>query len=278
MIGFMTLIRNRGSASVPLVHHDHGRLVRNWVLANLAPEDFCALQPYLEHVEIKARTVLQEANKPVRYVHFIERGLVSSISGSPSASIETAMVGRFGYMGVAVVLGSKRSSQRSVVRLTGTALRIEADRLSRILQSRPQIHVEMLRYVQSLIAQNAQAVLCAAKHDVHQRLARWLLLASDRMESDVLAVTHDLLARSIGVRRASITHALVQFEADGSLRKTRGAVRLTDRTALERQACGCYAIVRDAYARWKPSVSGAHGAAVERNRTRPGTGTRTSVS
>lgn len=227
-----------------------GISVKNRVLASLPLEDFNALRPHLQRVEMKARSVLQEANKRIEHVHFIEHGLVSRVSGGRCCSMETAMVGRFGYTGVAIVLGATQSSQRSIVRLPGTALRVRADDLSRVMQARPQIRVEMLRYVQSLITQNTQSVLCAAKHEVDQRLARWLLLANDRMQSTALTVTHDLLATIMGVRRAGITNALLRFEADGVLKKTRGTVHLTNRLALEQRACDCYGIVRDAYACW----------------------------
>lgn len=237
-------------ARFSVVRSGGGACVKNRVLANLAFDDFSVLMPHLQRVEIRARSTLQEANRRVEYVHFIEHGLVSRVSVGHGCSMETAMVGRFGYTGIAVVLGATLSSQRSIVSLPGTALRIRSDELSGILQNRPLIRTEMLRFVQSLITQNTQSVLCAAKHEVDQRLARWLLLASDRMQSNALTVTHDLLAMIMGVRRAGITNALLQFEADGVLKKTRGAVHLTNRTALEQRACDCYGIVRDAYACW----------------------------
>jgi CRP-like cAMP-binding protein len=229
-----------------------GAPVRNCVLANLAADDFAVLRPHLERIQLRPRSILQEANAPVEYVNFIEQGLISRVSGCRSCSMEAAMVGRFGFTGVAVVLGASRSTQRSVVRLPGTALRIRADKLGGILQNRPHIRAEMLRFVQSLLMQKTQAVLCAAKHDVDQRLARWLLLASDRMLSETLPVTHDLLAIIMGVRRAGITDALLAFEAEGLVEKARGAVRLTNRSALEKRACDCYGIVRDAYAGLEP--------------------------
>lgn len=247
---------------------DEGYSFNNGVLANLLSDDLRVLRPQLERVEIKARSVLQEANKRVEYVHFIEHGLVSRIAGGRSCSIETAMVGRFGYTGVAVVLGSTLSSHRAVVRLPGMAMRIQADQLSRILQDRPQIHAEMLQFVQSLMTQKTQGVLCAAKHEIDRRLARWLLLANDRMQSDTLKVTHDLLATVMGVRRASITNALLRFEADSVLKKTRGAVQLTNRRALEERACDCYRIVRDAYARWTSPKCECHGCDADRGPAR----------
>lgn len=249
---------------------DEGHSFENAVLSSLSPDDIGALRPHLERVEIKARSILQEANRRVEYVHFIECGLVSRIAGGRSCSIETAMVGRFGYTGVAVVLGSTLSSHRAIVRLPGTAMRIRADQLSRILRDRPQVHAEMLQFVQSLMTQKTQGVLCAAKHEIDRRLARWLLLANDRMQSDTLKVTHDLLATVMGVRRASITNALLRFEAESVLKKTRGALQLTNRSALEERACDCYGIIRDAYARWKSPRCEGHGLDANRSPQRAG--------
>jgi CRP-like cAMP-binding protein len=264
-----TMPMSQGHANLSVVSEDDdGFSFRNGILANLSADDLRVLSPHLERVEIRARSILQEANKRVEYVHFIEHGLVSRTAGSRGCSIETAMIGRFGYTGVALVLGSTLSTQRSIVRLPGTALRIQADELCRILQSRPQIRAEMLQFVQSLITQYTQGVLCAAKHDIDRRLARWLLLASDRMQSNVLMVTHDLLAMIMGVRRAGITDALLRFEADGVVKKARGTVQLTNRPALEARACDCYGIVRDAYVRWKQPRCDGHGAEADRNPAR----------
>ena len=251
-IEWLHLVHHQGIANVSYIRSADRSFVRNRILANLSSEDFHALNQHLQRVEIKARSVLQEAEKHVKYVHFIEHGLVSRISSGEACSMETAMVGRFGYTGVAIVLGSEFSSQCSVVCLPGTALRIQADRLSRILGDRPQIRAEMLQYVQFLMTQNTQGVLCAAKHGLDQRLARWLLLANDRMQGSALTITHDLLARIMGVRRAGITNTLLQFEAAGILKKRRGSIELTNRTSLEVIACDCYRIVRDAYAMAKP--------------------------
>ncbi|WP_022723414.1 Crp/Fnr family transcriptional regulator [Rhodopseudomonas sp. B29] len=222
--------------------------IRNRILADLSADDFATLEPLLRRIDFRGRTVLQEANRPVEYVHFIEDGLVSHVAGSRTESVETAMVGCFGYVGVPLILGSSIAPQRAIACMPGSALRIEADELSRLLTERPQIHARMLRYVQALMAQNSQSVLCATKHEINQRLARWLLLAIDRLQSDVLAITHEMLATSMGVRRASITNALLQFEAEGVVQKQRGAIRVIDRAGLEQRACDCYHIVRDAYA------------------------------
>jgi CRP-like cAMP-binding protein len=230
--------------------------VKNRILAQLPPDDLLALQPMLRPIDFRGRTVLQEANRRVEYVHFIEDGLVSQVAGTRSDFVETAMVGVFGYVGVPLVLGNPIASQRSIASMPGSALRISAADLTTVLASRPHIREHLLRYVQALIAQNTQSVLCAARHEINQRLARWLLLANDRIQSDVLYITHELLAASLGVRRASITNALLQFEAEGLVQKTRGAVRVIDRPGLESRACDCYSVVRDAYAWTQESHDG----------------------
>lgn len=231
--------------------------VKNRILAQLPPDDLLALQPMLRPVDFRGRAVLQEANRRVEYVHFIEQGLVSQVAGTRTDYVETAMVGVFGYVGVPVVLGSPIASQRSIASMPGTALRISATDLTAVLADRPHIREHLLRYVQALIAQNTQSVLCAARHEINQRLARWLLLANDRIQSDILHITHELLAASLGVRRASITNALLQFEAEGIVQKTRGAVRVVDRLGLESRACDCYSVVRDAYA-WTQDTHDGH--------------------
>jgi CRP-like cAMP-binding protein len=223
----------------------------------MAPEDLDALKPLLRPVEFRERAVLQEAHRPVECVHFIEDGLVSHFSGTRDDCVETAMVGCFGYVGVPLVLGAEFASQRSVACMPGAALRIAADDLARVMIDRPQIREKLLRYVPALIAQNSQSVLCAARHEINQRLARWLLLANDRIRTEVLHITHELLAASLGVRRASVTNALLQFEAEGVVKKQRGAIRIVDRPALENRACGCYHVVRDAYA-WSTLPSDDH--------------------
>jgi CRP-like cAMP-binding protein len=244
-----SLSSERSLGDLSINHTQDASAVRNGILTRLAQDDLLALKPLLQPIEFRGRAVLQEANRRVDYVYFIEDGLVSHLAGTRTDYVETAMVGRFGYVGVPLVLGAEVSSQRSVVCMPGAALRIEADDLLRLMAERPQIREQMLRYVPALIAQNTQSVLCAAKHEINQRLARWLLLANDRIRSDMLYITHELLAASLGVRRASITNALLELESGGVVQKQRGAVRLVDRPALEARACDCYQIVREAYDR-----------------------------
>jgi CRP-like cAMP-binding protein len=223
-------------------------LVRNRILTSLPHDDFDALSPFLEVVDLKPRTILQEANKRADYVHFIESGIVSRVARSNEAFVETAIVGRFGFVGVSVVLGEGISFDRSIVQIPGTALRVRARDILEVMDARPHIRQRLLQYVQSLMRQNSQSVLCGIRHELEPRLARWLLLASDRLEDDILPITHDGLASLLGVRRAGVTVALAQFEAQGLVRKTRGSLQVVDRAGLEQRSCECHRIINNGYA------------------------------
>ncbi|ETR76154.1 Crp/Fnr family transcription regulator [Afipia sp. P52-10] len=223
-------------------------VVQNKFLATMSPEDFDRLRPFLKVVELKRHAVINEANKPAEAVYFIESGVVSRIARTQvDGAVEVAMVGRYGFLGISVVLGTMISLQRSVVQIPGFALRISASDLQAVMTNHPAIREHLLRYVQLLLSQKAQVVLCNAKHEIDKRLARWLLLAHDRISGNQLQVTHDLLAMMLGVRRAGVTEALAMFESKGVLAKARGAVRIVDQQALKAHACECYKIIDEKF-------------------------------
>lgn len=223
-------------------------IVQNKFLATMPPEDFDQLRPFLKVVELKRHSVIHEANKPVDAVYFIESGVISRVARTQNdGAVEVAMVGRFGFLGISVVLGTMIALQRSVVQIPGLALRISADDLQVAMSKSPTIREHLLRYVHLLLAQKAQVVLCNAKHEIDKRLARWLLLAHDRVPGNQLPVTHDLLAMMLGVRRAGVTEALALLESEGILAKTRGAVRIVDRQALKAHSCECYKLIDEKF-------------------------------
>jgi CRP-like cAMP-binding protein len=133
--------------------------------------------------------------------------------------------------------------------MDGETLRISARALSEALDESASLRRQLLNYVHVLLIQNAQAVLCNARHEVVERLARWLLLARDRLDDDLIPVTHDLLSMMLGVRRAGITDALALLERAGAIRRERGVVAISDRAALEQHACECYRIIATEFQR-----------------------------
>ncbi|MDI4234131.1 Crp/Fnr family transcriptional regulator [Bradyrhizobium sp. Arg237L] len=224
-----------------------GHLVQNRVLASLSLRDFDHIRPHLQPVPLKERAILQESNRHIEYVHFIETGIVSLVTLATGSLLETAMVSSRGFAPMAVVLGARTSPHRSTVLVAGTALRIRADDLQRLILERPQIREHLLRYVQSLMVHGSQTALCGVRHHLEQRLASWLCLASDAISANAIPITHDHISTILGLRRAGVTEALNRFQDQGSLRKIRGVIQIRDREQLEQQTCSCYRIITDAY-------------------------------
>jgi CRP-like cAMP-binding protein len=223
--------------------------VQNLVLATFSGPDFELLRPHLSLVDLKRNAILHDTNRPVEAVHFIESGVISRVARTQQdGAVEVAMVGRFGFVGVSVVLGTAGALQRTIVQVPGLALRIDAEDLQRIMRESPTIRDHLLRYVQLLIMQKAQVSLCHARHEIDKRVARWMLLARERLQSDQLPVTHDLLASMLGVRRPGVSEALASLEAQDVIRRSRGTLRILDAEKLRRSSCECYKIIYDRFA------------------------------
>jgi CRP-like cAMP-binding protein len=233
--------------------HEPG-VVQNRFLATMVPEDFAQLRPYLRVVELKRHAVIHETGKPVDAVYFVESGLVSRVARTQAdGPVEVAMVGHSGLIGLSVVLGTNVALHRTVVQIPGLALRISAADLQAVMAKNPAIRDHLLRYVQLLMGQKAQIALCNAKHEIDKRLARWLLLAHDRVGGNQLPVTHDLLAMMLGVRRAGVSEALATLEAKGVVAKSRGALTIVNREALKADACECYKLIEERFA-WQRAM------------------------
>ena len=218
------------------------------MLATLSEADFAALRPHLKMVRLRRNEIVHDAFRCPNMVYFIESGIVSRVVRSAKdGSVEVASVGRYGFVGVSVVLGTMLAIQRTVVLVPGAALGIEAETLRAVMAERPSIKEHLLKYVQLLMAQQAQIALCPAQHEISERLARWLLLSRDMVESDVLPVTHGLIAGALGVRRAGVSIALAGLEARGVIVGTRGSLRICDPDGLQRSACDCHHVVRDRF-------------------------------
>ena len=219
-------------------------LVRNRILTCMPPEAFELMRPHFERVSVGHRTILQEQFRPIEHVHFIERGVASVfVRTGQDGPVEVSLIGRFGMVGVSAILGANRSPYRCIVQVGGETLRMPAAALATVMDESRFVRHHLLNYVHVLMIQNSQLVLCNGRHDVIERLARWLLLARDRLDEDVVPVTHDILSILLGVRRAGITEALAGLEQTGAVRRERGAVRIVDRQSLEKRSCECYRII-----------------------------------
>lgn len=219
-------------------------IVRNRVLASLNPSSFRQLAPHLTRVSLGRRAVLQDHYHRIDHVHFIERGVASLYARTRAdGPVEVALVGPFGFVGVTALLGNSRSPHRCLMQVQGEALRIGVPDLLDAMQALPAIRQHLLAYVHALLVQYAQAALCNGRHDVEQRLCRWLLHAADRLDDAVIPITHDMLSMNLGVRRAGVTGLLGQLQRSGAIAMGRATCEIIDREALERRTCECFGII-----------------------------------
>ena len=216
----------------------------------MEPASFERLRPHLQLVGLKRRAILQEHNRPIEHVYFIERGVASLFARTQrDGPVEVATIGRLGFVGVGAVLGAARSPNRGLMEVPGAALRIASPLLRQVMADMPGVRRQLLHYVHALIVQNTQTALCNARHELQERLCRWLLLAADRLDERVIPLTHDTLSVILGVRRAGITTTLAELEQAGAIKKARGAIELLDHVKLQSKACECYSIIASEYRR-----------------------------
>ena len=217
----------------------------NALLRSLPRDDLERLRPFLERVPLVPRRVLQHGGLPTEHIYFIEDGLVSVFANAEERNgVEVWLIGREGVVGSPAVLGRKVTPLRYVVQIGGDALRIGVEDLTQLMADMPSLRAALLGYLHAALVQSSQSAACGLKHAFPQRLARWLLTAQDRCTRDDLPITHELLARILGVRRATVSEAINAFERRGLLERLRGLIKIRDRDGLERSACRCYRITR----------------------------------
>jgi CRP-like cAMP-binding protein len=224
--------------------------VKNRILGHLPARAFDILEPHLERVRLKQRDVLQRPNRRVSTVYFLESGLANIFANTKrDGPVDVSIVGRFGLIGVPVVLGTMSAVDTAIMEVAGEALQIKSRDLTRAMDQHHAIRQQLMNYVHALLIQNSQTILCNARHQIGQRLTRWLLLAHDRLDDDVIPLTHELFSIMLGVRRAGVTAGLAQLERVGAIRRRRGAVAILDRALLEQITCECYRIIAAQYLR-----------------------------
>ena len=227
----------------------------NLLLAALSAGDRELLRPHLEPVSLDFGHVLLEPHRPIEHVVFLESGLSSDVATTGEGRpVECGLVGREGLVGVPVVLGTDRGVHSSFMQVGGRGLRIPREELWRAMEQSASLRRLLLNFAHVFMTHTAQSAACNARHKMDQRLARWLLLSHDRLEDDVVPLTHDYLALMLGVRRAGVTVELNAFEEAGMISRQRGEITIADREKLKHKSCPCYGIVRDEFER----VLGSH--------------------
>jgi CRP-like cAMP-binding protein len=218
---------------------------RNRLLAALPPADLALLTPHLKDFPLEQGDVLQEQSDRIDQVYFPHEGMISMLAVMQQGeAIETATIGREGAVGSLAGLGPRRSHTRAVVQVAGTASRIPAGRFCKAADESQAIRDSIVRYGEMLLIQVQQTAACNALHDVEERLSRWLLQARDRVDGNIIRLTHEFLSQMLGVRRPTVTVVARMLQDAGLIRYHRGHIEIVDRSGLEARACECYAVIR----------------------------------
>jgi CRP-like cAMP-binding protein len=220
----------------------------NRILAALDDSEAASLFSQLERVSLTQGQVIYEAETQIEYAYFPETAVFSMLSEMENGdTVEVGPVGNEGLVGLRVFLGARTSLDRVIVHVAGSAMRVSASALKEELTSGVSLIPEkLMRYTQMLLAMTGRSGACNKLHRVEQQLARWLLLMGDYV-GDELRLTHDLMALTLGVRRAGVTVAANGFRTAGVIGYQRGHIQLIDREGLEALACECYQAIKGEY-------------------------------
>ena len=225
-------------------------LVQNTLLGVLAKPDLALLKSHLEWVDLAIGDVLYAAYKQIEYAYFPTSGICTVIAqNAEGIQIETGMIGREGFVGIPIVLFVDSTPSQVVVQAAGRALRISRARLLNAIRENPSLSATLLRFAHTFNVQVSQTALSNGHFTIHQRLARWLLMCQDRVDSHEFPMTHKFLAIMLAVRRAGITDALNYLEGKKAIRAMRGRIVILNRTVLEDMAGGAYGVPEQEYKR-----------------------------
>jgi CRP-like cAMP-binding protein len=230
---------------------------KNQLLAALPDAEWKRWKPQLEFVEMPLGHVLYESGSTLDHVYFPISSVVSLLYVMENgASAEIAVVGNEGIVGVSLFMGGESTPSRAVVQCAGEGFRLKAAIIKDEFKQAPVLHL-LLRYTQALITQMAQTAVCNRHHSLDQQLCRWLLLSLDRLHGNQLAMTQELIANMLGVRREGVTEGALKLQKAGLISYSRGRITVLDRPRLEERTCECYAVVKKEYDRLLPEKMAA---------------------
>jgi len=218
---------------------------QNHLLAALSTAEQERLYPHLKLVQMPLGKVLYESGDVLRHVYFPTDSIVSLLYVlEDGGSAEISVVGNEGLIGVALFMGGETTPSRAIVQSAGRAYRLIGQQLKKEFHRNGEMQLLLLRYTQALLTQMAQTAVCNRHHSVDQQLCRWLLLSLDRLSSNQLTMTQELIANMLGVRREGVTDAAGKLQKLGVIRYVRGQITVLDRPKLEQLCCECYAVVK----------------------------------
>jgi CRP-like cAMP-binding protein len=218
---------------------------QNYLLAALSGAERGRLYPHLQLVAMPLGKVLYESGDVLRHVYFPTDSIISLLYVlADGASAEISVVGNEGLIGIALFMGGETTPSRAIVQSAGHAYRLIGQHLKDEFHRNGEMQLLLLRYTQALITQMCQTAVCNRHHSVDQQLCRWLLLSLDRLSSNQLTMTQELIANMLGVRREGVTEAAGKLHKLGVIRYARGQITVLDRPKLEELCCECYAVVK----------------------------------
>jgi CRP-like cAMP-binding protein len=246
---------SRVSATQPILDA-RGNHIHNQILLGLSQEDLNLLSPRLEHVRLGLRHVLHEPGDTLRSAYFVNSGLVSLVSIFPNGKcVEVGLVGKEGFIGLPLVVGFRSANTRAIIQIEASAFRIDFEFLTQVLPHSRRLYTQLHRYSQMLGMEVTQIAACNRLHETLPRLARWLLMSADIVESNYIPLTQESIAIMLGTRRSSVTVATRILEIAGLIINSRGKVDIVDLAGLEEASCDCYKIMRDQKASWRRESS-----------------------
>jgi CRP-like cAMP-binding protein len=222
-----------------------GRPIRNKILLAMTDSEFLLIRRHLEYVALPSHLSLHEPHQTCRFAYFPNEGLISLVVVMANGkTVEAGIVGHEGVAGLPAVLGLSHSPLREVMQIGGNGFRVKSRGMDRTLDTTPDLRRILKRYTMMLGLHVAQTAACNRLHDIDRRLARWLLMAHDRVDSGTLRITHGFLATMLGTDRPSVSLAAGFLQRRDIIKYSRGAVKILNRAGLENQACECYAVIQ----------------------------------
>lgn len=224
--------------------------LKNHLLAALSAEDLARLLPDLETVSLSLGEVLYESGEQMNYIYFPTTAIISLLYIMENGSTaEIGVVGNEGLVGIALFMGGGTMPNRAIVQSAGKAVKMKAKNLQTEFSLGGEFQQLLLRYTQALLTQISQTAVCNRLHSIEQQLCRWLLLNHDRLQSNKLVMTHELIANMLGVRREGVTVAAGHLQSQKLISYVRGTITILDRKGLENNVCECYKVVKAEYDR-----------------------------
>jgi len=229
-------------------NNNHNHPIKNHILNSLRKDEFERIKPFLEPITLVHGKFIFHPEDPIDYVYFPTEGMISVTSFTEDGrSVEIGTVGKEGMAGIDVILGVDTTPHESMVQVPGEGFRMKTEALRREFKQCGVLHDMLLRYTHAFLVQVSQTSVCNRLHSVDDKLATWLMITRDRVQSDYLHLTQEFIATMLGVNRPTVTTAAYKLQGEGFIEYRRGKINIINPKGLEAVACACYQTVKQEY-------------------------------